>query len=82
MNEEELITKNKTIMDYVIQYVRREEIDNREIEVIDHVRLYKHMILPCELMGFDGRRQIKESREWEEKSTMRWDVKFDNITKP
>ena len=46
-NEDEGITKNKTIIDYAIQYVRREEIDNREIEVINHVRLYKRMILLC-----------------------------------
>jgi hypothetical protein len=45
-NEDEGITKNKTIIDYAIQYVRREEIDNREIEVIKHIRLYKRMILP------------------------------------
>jgi hypothetical protein len=32
-------------------------------------------------MGFDGKRLIKEGREWEEKSIMRWDVKFNNITK-
>ena len=43
--------------------MRREEIDNREIEVINHVRLYKHMILPYKLMGFDGKRLIKEGRE-------------------
>ena len=46
-NKDKGITKNKTIMDYAIQYVRREEIDNREIEVINHVRLYKRMILLC-----------------------------------
>ena len=50
--------------------------------MINHVRLYKRIILLCELMGFDGRRLIKEGREWEEKSTMMWDVKFDNVMKP
>ena len=63
MNKEEGILKNKTIIDYAIQYVRREEIDNREIEVINHIRLYKCIILLCELMGFDRKRLIKEGRE-------------------
>jgi len=53
---------NKRIMDYAAQYVKREEAKLGEIEAINHVRIYKKMILPCELLGFKGDKETKEFR--------------------
>ena len=41
-------------MDYAMQYMKREESENGEIEAINHVRMYKQMIIPCELFRFAG----------------------------
>ena len=41
LNKKKWITSNKTIIDYAMQYVKREESENGEIEAINHVRMYK-----------------------------------------
>jgi len=78
INETKWITKNKTIMDYAIQYSN----DLIIVEAINHVRLYKKMILPCELVGFRGNCKTREYREVHEPSSMRWKVKFESVIKP
>ena len=54
----------------------------QELAIINHAKIFKSMILPCELLGFSSRRLIKEGREWEEKRSIRWDVKFGSTMKP
>ena len=67
MNEMKWITKNKTIIDYAIQYSK----DLTLIEAINHVRIYKKMILPFELFGFNGNCKTREFREVCEPSSIR-----------
>ena len=45
------ITKNKTLMIYAREYVREETKDIEMIKLLNHVRLYKGIFLPCELVG-------------------------------
>ena len=78
MNETKWITKNKTIMDYAIQY----SSNLKTVEAINHVRLFKKMILPCELIGFRGNDETREFREVYEASSINWNVSFEYVKKP
>ena len=81
-NERKWITANNSIMDYAIKYVKEKELTCEVAEAINHVRMYKKMILPCELVGFRGDKETKEAREVFELSTILWKVKFDEVRKP
>ena len=48
-------------MDYAMQYVKREESENGEIEAINQTQMCKQMIIPCELFGFIGDKITKEA---------------------
>ena len=76
------MSKNESIMDYSIKYVKAEELDYNVVEAINHVRIFKKMILPYELIGFRGDKVTKEAREVYERSAIIWNVKFEEIRKP
>ena len=78
VNETKWLTKNKTIMDFAVEYSNQLNI----VEAINHVRIYKKMILPCELLGFLGNKEMREMRHWEEPSSIRWKVGFEEVIKP
>ena len=82
LNEKDLITKNKTIMDYAVEYAKRENAADGEREAINYVRIYKNMILPFEVVGFRGGQETKEYRNMFEKSSVRWKVSFNVVPKP
>jgi len=82
LNEKDRITRNKTIMDYAVEYAKRENAADREREAINHVRIYKNMILPFEVVGFRGGQETKEYKNVFEKSSVRWKVSFDVVPKP
>ena len=81
-NERKWMSKNKTIMDYAIKYVNEKELDYGIVEAINHVRIFKQMILPYELVGFCGNKETKEAREVYERSSVIWKVKFKAVRKP
>ena len=62
LNENKWITKHKMIMDYALQYSKEQKV----IEAINHIRLFKKMISLCELVGFKGRKVTREMRECQE----------------
>ena len=41
-------------MDYAKEYVKEEQIDENNITIINHIRLYKRMLIPCELVRMNG----------------------------
>jgi hypothetical protein len=82
VNERENVSKNKTIMDHAICYVKEKKLPKSTIQAINHVRIYKKMILPCELVGFNGNQITKEARESLERSSVLWKIKFDEVKKP
>jgi len=81
-NEPKWISKNKTIMDYAVRYKELEGIESDIIAPINHVRLHKKMLLPCELVGFNGEMRTKELRENELNSCIEWKMDFDKVPKP
>ena len=69
-------------MDYAVLCAHEGGMPFEIIEAINHVRLCKNMILPCELLGFCGNNITKEAREVFNKSTVKWKIKFDIVPKP
>ena len=52
-------------MDYAAQYVESVGLKEEIIVPINQVRIYKRMLLPCELVGFSGDKITKKMREKE-----------------
>ena len=65
------ITKNKTVMDYAIDYVNERYLSEKILAPINHVRLYKEMILPCELVRMEGSCKTLEFRNTNDKSCIK-----------
>ena len=78
INDINIITKNKTIMDYAIEHSK----EIKTIEAINHVKIFKKIMLPCELVGFRGGKETKELREWSVQSSIKWNVDFEEVIKP
>jgi len=76
------ITTNKTIMDFAIYYIQDKNKLTKVIQIINHVRLLKQMLLPCKLVGFDGRKRTYEMKHDYEKSCIKWKMTFLIVTKP
>ena len=62
MNGEELqntIMSNKTIIDLALEYTQSKKDKNNILNAINHVRLYKQVYLPFELLGMNRTTQTK-----------------------
>ena len=55
-------------MDMVIEYADKLNLDSNIIALINHIRISKRMVLPCELVGFSGRWKMWEAIECKESS--------------
>ena len=58
-------------MDMIVKYVKEEEVEKELISTLNQVRIFKKMILPCELIGFVGRIKTREAREAKEVSCVK-----------
>ena len=67
-------TSNKTIMEYAIQYVESNKLPKQMLYQINFVRLKKAVILPAELVGFQGRKQTSCYRNLHESSSINWRI--------
>ena len=82
-NSEILIqTKNKSIMDYAVTYIKEQKLDPKLIAPINHVRNYKKMYLLCELVGINGTRRIYQFNNVESTSCFAWKIPFLTMPKP
>ena len=52
-------TKNKTVMQYAIEYVDIKKKNQNELWQINYVRLKKGILLPCELVRTKGKLQTE-----------------------
>ena len=52
------ISKNQTIMDLAIRYVKVNGLGEKELIAMNFVRLVKKSYLPFELVGNDGKSRI------------------------
>ena len=69
--EDKLIINNLIIIDYVKKYMEEENHEKKIIAPINHVRLFKSIILPCELVGLKGMCRIDKMRNLMKKSCIR-----------
>ena len=70
VNNRKWISNNQTIIDYVVMHAEEKEMICKNIEVINHVRLHKKIILPLELVRFLGNKVTRETREVLERSSI------------
>ena len=55
-------------MDYTTEYIKRENVTISVIESINYVRIFKKILLPCELVGFKHEIETKELKNVFEES--------------
>ena len=63
--------RNRTIMDYAVEYLGSKEMDMKLLAPLNHVRLWKQIILPCKLVGLIGIKETKAYRRIESKSSIK-----------
>ena len=56
------IMRNKSIMAYVREYRKETNLGINALKLINHVRLYKRVFLPFELVGQSGKDQTDAFR--------------------
>ena len=82
MTDEFRITNNKSIMRYAREYVKDDNNKINTLKLINHVRLYKRVYLPCELLGQSGRDQTIAYRDKEAESQIKWTFYHHKIGRP
>ena len=68
-------------MDYIKTHVKEKEKKIEIIVSLNHVRLYKKIILPCELVAIEGNKKTRELRNPLESSYFIWKIKFPILPK-
>ena len=79
-NDTKRFTRNKTIMEIVVEHAKEEEACET-IAPTNQVQIRKKMILPCELVRFKGDMKTKEARHGEDKSCVLLKTLFENAPK-
>ena len=74
------VTVNKTIIDYAIDFIKLNRKPNRTFQMINHIRLFKQMLLQAELIQMNGRKRTFKQKNYFDKSWIKWKIKFLNIT--
>ena len=75
-------TKNKMIMNYIKIYIKEKEKKIEIIATLNHVQLYKKMILLCKLVGIERNKKTRELINPLERSCFKWRIKFLILPKP
>ena len=71
--------ENKIIMEYAEQYIKEKNIDDAIFNQTNHIRLYKEMIIPAELVRARGEDRTDTYNELEKKSLLKWNIKFPKV---
>ena len=69
-------------MDYVVEYVKANDMNKNDVAPLNHMRLYKQMILPCELVGLIGRDKMDGYRNEIALSCLKQKIVFPVMPKP
>ena len=75
-------TKNKAMMDLAAAHAESKNMSEKIIAPINQVRLFKKVILPCELVGLLGNKKTKCFNRVIEASSTRWNIDFHIVPKP
>ena len=76
------ITRNKSIMEYAREYRKETNLGINVLKLINHVRLYKRVFLPFELVGQSGKDQTDAFRNNLEISQIKWTFYQQQVTQP
>ena len=60
--------KNKIMIDQEVTCVQRNELGSKNIALLNQVKIYKRMKLPCKLVRFQDENKTKEKRKYRESS--------------
>jgi len=69
-------------MDYAISYVKERKLNPKIIAPINHVRQFKKMFLPCELVGLRGNVKTYQFTSLEASSCLKWNIAFPQMPRP
>ena len=75
-------TANKTIMNYVIEYIISKELNKVKYDQINHVRLYKKILIPAKIVRVEGGRKTECYCNFEATSILKWKIKLPVVLKP
>ena len=78
----QIITENKTLMEFAADYAKEKELKNDVFDQINHVRLFKNIILLVEIVGARGLVTTECYDKIEVKSIIEWKIEFPPIAKP
>ena len=67
-----LKTRNKTVMDYALEYVQVKNLKQQVLDHLNFVRLKKQLVLPFELVGTEGIRPTEYYRDINKQSQLKW----------
>ena len=66
-------TKNKTLIEYALEYVEKTNMNNVVLKHINYVRLKKGILLPCEVVGANRRMRMECYNNINALSPIKWD---------
>ena len=55
-------TKNKIIIYFLIEYTNEMDKQKKTLATINYIRLYKKMLILCELVGINGNKRVFNMR--------------------
>ena len=68
-------------MYYIEKYTKENNLDDAIFDQINHIRLYKKLIIPAKLVRARGRERTNAYNKLEEKSILKWNINFPKVTK-
>ena len=71
-----MITENKILMEFVVEYVKEKDLKNNSIDQINYMRLFKKIILLAEIIGARGLATIEYYKIIGEKSILEQNIEF------
>jgi len=67
-------SKNKTIMEYAIEYVNEKRCTDEVLYQLNYIRMKKEVVYPFELVGFEGTQRTSCYHNINEKGPVKWDI--------
>jgi len=68
-------------MDYAVEYIKGNDMNKNNVVPLNHMQLYKQMILPYELVGLMGRDKMDGYRNEMALSCLKWKIAFPMMPK-
>ena len=81
-NRSFVITKNKTIMEFAVVHADKVMNNQKLLKLINHVRLFKEVFLPFELVGGSGRDETEARVHEMQKSQIKWTFYSGSVNQP